>query len=413
MDSSQGSRTLQFQFHGKAGEYFKIWIVNIALSILTLGIYSAWAKVRTRRYFYGNTALDGSRFDYLADPLAILKGRMIVFAVILVYAVSVQYIPPVEFLFILLYLVALPWMIVKSMQFNTRNTSYRNVRFNFDGSLKEAVLIFVGLSILIPFTLGLILPYVIKRYKQYMVANSMFGTTHFNFDAATKSFYWIYIKAFIVPIILIAILAALAMPAYNDYIEKAKMMQQSPPEEIQPDSQQLPESQAEIWNQPEQMNDNYNLPDQWQQADDIQAMPENWPQDWPQQDDMSQPPHEFNPLEIIPTFIILALYLLLGVYIQTRTSNLVICGSHIREHRLQSTLRVRDMFSLYLTNIIAILISLGLLIPWAKIRVARYRFAHTALIASGSIDNFIAGEVENVKATGGEFTDAFDVDLGF
>ncbi|MGB5397085.1 MAG: YjgN family protein, partial [Gammaproteobacteria bacterium] len=197
MDSSQGSRTLQFQFHGKAGEYFKIWIVNIALSILTLGIYSAWAKVRTRRYFYGNTALDGSRFDYLADPLAILKGRMIVFAVILVYAVSVQYIPPVEFLFILLYLVALPWMIVKSMQFNTRNTSYRNVRFNFDGSLKEAVLIFVGLSILIPFTLGLILPYVIKRYKQYMVANSMFGTTHFNFDAATKSFYWIYIKAFI------------------------------------------------------------------------------------------------------------------------------------------------------------------------------------------------------------------------
>ena len=96
MDSSQGSRTLQFQFHGKAGEYFKIWIVNIALSILTLGIYSAWAKVRTRRYFYGNTSLDGSRFDYLADPLAILKGRMIVFAVILVYVVTVQYLPPVE-----------------------------------------------------------------------------------------------------------------------------------------------------------------------------------------------------------------------------------------------------------------------------------------------------------------------------
>ncbi len=32
-------------FTGKGSEYFKIWIVNIALSLITLGIYSAWAKV--------------------------------------------------------------------------------------------------------------------------------------------------------------------------------------------------------------------------------------------------------------------------------------------------------------------------------------------------------------------------------
>src|SRR5258707_6333866 len=43
------------RFTGRAGEYFRIWIVNICLSIVTLGIYSAWAKVRRKRYFYGNT----------------------------------------------------------------------------------------------------------------------------------------------------------------------------------------------------------------------------------------------------------------------------------------------------------------------------------------------------------------------
>jgi len=43
--------TKQFYFTGKGGEYFRIWIVNICLTILTLGIYSAWATVRTRRYF--------------------------------------------------------------------------------------------------------------------------------------------------------------------------------------------------------------------------------------------------------------------------------------------------------------------------------------------------------------------------
>ena len=36
-------RELDFRFTGKTGEYFRIWIVNLALTILTLGIYSAWA----------------------------------------------------------------------------------------------------------------------------------------------------------------------------------------------------------------------------------------------------------------------------------------------------------------------------------------------------------------------------------
>ena len=58
------------QFTGRAGEYFGIWFVNLLLSIVTLGIYSAWAKVRTERYFYGNTSLAGANFEYLASPIA-------------------------------------------------------------------------------------------------------------------------------------------------------------------------------------------------------------------------------------------------------------------------------------------------------------------------------------------------------
>ena len=65
----QATRTLSardiqpFSFTGTGGEYFRIWIVNLILSILTLGIYSAWAKVRTNRYFYGNTQVDNTGFE--------------------------------------------------------------------------------------------------------------------------------------------------------------------------------------------------------------------------------------------------------------------------------------------------------------------------------------------------------------
>src|ERR1043166_320431 len=67
----------RFEFRGSGGEFFRFWIVNIALSLVTLGIYSAWAKVRTRRYFYGNTFVAGHSFDYHASPVRILIGRII------------------------------------------------------------------------------------------------------------------------------------------------------------------------------------------------------------------------------------------------------------------------------------------------------------------------------------------------
>ncbi|HAG47009.1 MAG TPA: DUF898 domain-containing protein, partial [Gammaproteobacteria bacterium] len=72
------SSEMPVEFTGSGGEYFRIWIVNLVLTILTLGIYSAWAKVRTKRYFYRNTIIGGSPFEYHARPIQILKGRAIV-----------------------------------------------------------------------------------------------------------------------------------------------------------------------------------------------------------------------------------------------------------------------------------------------------------------------------------------------
>src|SRR5881394_1643390 len=72
------ARNLQrFEFTGNARDYFGIWVVNLFLTIVTLGIYSAWAKVRKKRYFHGNTWVAGGNFEYHGDPVAILKGRAI------------------------------------------------------------------------------------------------------------------------------------------------------------------------------------------------------------------------------------------------------------------------------------------------------------------------------------------------
>ena len=53
-----------FEFRGNGKAYFRIWVVNLFLSLITLGVYSAWAKVRSNRYFYSHLYMDNTSFEY-------------------------------------------------------------------------------------------------------------------------------------------------------------------------------------------------------------------------------------------------------------------------------------------------------------------------------------------------------------
>src|SRR6266853_2027190 len=124
------------EFPAHAGEYFRIWIVNLALPIVTLGIYSAWAKVRKRRYFYGHTRVDGESFEYRANPIAILKGRLIAVALFAVFYAISHFAPFYIWAIYLVLLFVGPWLEVRSLAFNAYNTAYRNVRFAFSGTYR-------------------------------------------------------------------------------------------------------------------------------------------------------------------------------------------------------------------------------------------------------------------------------------
>jgi uncharacterized membrane protein YjgN (DUF898 family) len=189
--SSSGTHH-QFQFTGSGAEYFRIWIVNVLLSIVTLGIYSAWAKVRRQQYFLRNTTLDSFAFDYHGDPKAILKGRIILIALILAY----QVIGSIHLVFglvaFILMLVVLPWIVVRSVKFRLRNISYRGLRFNFQGQTKEAVKLFMLNYLLMIVTFGLWFPKAQHDLKHFLTDNSRYGHAEFKLSVTVKDFYRTY-----------------------------------------------------------------------------------------------------------------------------------------------------------------------------------------------------------------------------
>ena len=187
-------------FTGNSGEFFRIWIVNTFLTILTLGIYAAWAKVRTRQYFYANTLLADHPFDYGANPVAILKGNLMVGGGFVIYMLCQQSFPKISLGLLFVFYIFLPFLVYKSLRFNLHNSGFRNIRFRFTGGLEESYRTYLFIPLLIPLTLGLIVPYWAFRRKKYFFDNIAYGTTSSTFTGTHRKFYTFYFAAFLISV---------------------------------------------------------------------------------------------------------------------------------------------------------------------------------------------------------------------
>jgi hypothetical protein len=177
------------EFRADPNEYFRIWIVNLALTILTLGVYSAWAKVRRLRYFYSNTVLAGSAFGYHGEPLKILKGRIIAALLAACYFGAGRISPIATLVVFGVVVLATPWLVVRSRMFALRVTSWRGLRFDFSPDYAGAYEALLGWLILGVITAGVLMPRFLRERYRFIMSRSRFGATSFACNPAIGRFY--------------------------------------------------------------------------------------------------------------------------------------------------------------------------------------------------------------------------------
>lgn len=210
-------RVSPIQFSAGKWEYFKLWIVNLVLSIITLGIYSAWAKVRNTQYMYGHTQVDGHRLNYLATPMQILKGRLIALVLFVAYVVAIQMSQLAAIgLGLVVWLVS-PYLMVQGLRFALRHTAYRNVRFGFTGTVGKAYVTFLLLPLLGSITFGLALPWVLYRMNRFIYDNIRFGNRQFEAELSVPAFYKASVLAFIVFAVPTAVIVSMILPGFDQY----------------------------------------------------------------------------------------------------------------------------------------------------------------------------------------------------
>ena len=126
------------EFSGRGGEYFRVWIVNILLSIVTLGLYTPWARRRTVQYFYGHTLVADSPLEFTAPQRKMVTGFVLLVLLTLAYNIAVDTGQDTAVALLLLGgAVLAPYLWASAMRFRLGNTRWRGLRLRFAASWRE------------------------------------------------------------------------------------------------------------------------------------------------------------------------------------------------------------------------------------------------------------------------------------
>lgn len=346
----------RFAFAGKAKEYFGIWIVNVLLTIVTLGIYSAWAKVRRNRYFYGSTVLLGRAFDYHARGKQILIGRLIVFGALIALNIIASLVPILVLLPTVVVLIALPWLVAKGLRFSARVTSYRNVRFDFVGGAGGAFKAFIVGGLLAVLTLGILAPLASRWVARYVGTNLRYGGKPFDTDPKLGALYASWFLSLLVAVLglaVVAVLAFVSLPSLQLLFDAGDAAAPEP---------QLSMIAAAV-------------------------------------------------LGYISFFIVIGIA---GTFYRAGVRNAVWSSSTFEgRHIFLSDVSRRRYTWIAVSNVIVTILTLGLMRPWAAVRMARYQAEHTGVTIVGDVGDLIGRIESQGSAVGSEFIDFEGFDFGF
>lgn len=389
----------QLHFEGSGFEYFKIWIVNILLIIITFGVYYPWAKVRNQRYFYANTTLESRNFEYHASGKQLFLGYIIAMALLLLLSI-IQNISPIGAVgtFLVLSLV-IPWVIWRSLMFTMRMSSFSNVRFSFVGGLKGAYINFmllpaalflciygapslalflfitfpgsigVGGSVLISlyamtFTaLALYLLALIKnKNTSYVVNGYRFGQGQFKTVLETQQFAKMLLKTIGVGLLMlmsIAILMVIIVALAGGLADLVN-----------------------IFN------------------GDVDTIIGLFARHM-----MGYVLGLFYIAFLMSSFIVVA-------YFQAQVRQYIFDNTLLNGNvSFSSSLTTSALAWLMMSNFLLVVMTLGLATPWAKVRRAQLILNHTLVDVESGFDGFISQQQDRQSALGEQIGDAFDVDV--
>lgn len=197
--------THRLSYHGKWTTLLGMHVMNNLLTVLTLGLYSFWGKVKIRKYLLGSTELMGERLTYTGTGKELLSGWWKASAVIAVaygvpQALSRLVHPAFALALFPVMMVLIPFALASSRRYRLSRTTWHGVRFSFNGHPLDYVKLHLKGSLLSVLTLGFYSPRFHALKEEFWRSNTSYGSGSFKYTGDGKDLKKDFLKAMLLQI---------------------------------------------------------------------------------------------------------------------------------------------------------------------------------------------------------------------
>ncbi|MCW3464427.1 YjgN family protein [Chitinophaga nivalis] len=198
-------------YKGNGGTLFRIMLVNMLLTMVTLGFYYPWAKAKTLQYLYNATELDNSRFAFHGTGAEMFKGflKAIGCIAVIIAVVVACVLAHLQIVGIVIYAIAIftlaPFVIHGAFRYRMSRTTWRAIRFGYRGNLSAFVKLFMVEMLLTICTFGFYASWMTIKLRNYVLSNVRFGSGEFQYKGDGWDYFALNMKGMLLSMVTFGI----------------------------------------------------------------------------------------------------------------------------------------------------------------------------------------------------------------
>ncbi len=204
-------RNYAIAFHGRGSEYFRIQIVNLILTIVTLGFYYPWAKERSLKYLYSKNTFEDTPFVFSGTGREMFRGFVKAIALLaVVYGIFAYLLfnGRLGWAMLVFYgalFAVVPLAIHGSYRYRMAKTSWRGIRFGYTGNRGELAWLFWKGTFLTLITFGLYGAWFTMNLRRYVLCNVRVGNARFAYGGDGADYFWLNFKGYLLTLFTLGI----------------------------------------------------------------------------------------------------------------------------------------------------------------------------------------------------------------
>jgi uncharacterized membrane protein YjgN (DUF898 family) len=213
-DDKKNNTKKSLTFFGKGSNYLGIWVVNISLTILTLGLYYPWAVASIRKFIWAETELENNRFVFHGTGKEMFKGFIKVYLIVLVIF-GIEFYGGISnnvllsiigyFLTSSIVFILVPLAIFGAVRYRLSRTSWRGIFFSFKGNLMAFLMLYMENMLYTILTFSIYTPWMQNNIRKYIISHVKFGNLRMGFDGKGLQYFSILFSGFLLTILSVGI----------------------------------------------------------------------------------------------------------------------------------------------------------------------------------------------------------------